>query len=144
MTISIEAAIRLCEALPDGPLDPACRANIESLIEVRDNAVHFHNDDRDLARMVHEAGAAALANFCRALHDWFGVPPSTHRFAILPLSFEPLTVADALVPSSRSKQVSNLMRFLDEAAESHPYEEGRYATVLRVETRIVGAGRTAS
>lgn len=69
MTIGIEGAIRLCETLPHGQLDPACRANIESLIEVRDNAVHFHIDDRDLARMVHETGAAALSNFCRALND---------------------------------------------------------------------------
>lgn len=139
MTLGIDACMALCERLPSKPLDPACRRNIESLIEVRDNAVHFHNEDRELARLVHEAGAAALSNFCHALEDWFGVPPGTHRFAILPLSFEPLTAATALVPASRPKQVANLMKFLDEAADAHPFEDGkRYACALRIETQIVG------
>ena len=138
MTIGIEAAMKVCEELADKKLAPACRTNIESLMEVRDNAVHFHNEDRDLARMVHEAGAAALANFCRALDEWFGIPPSTHRFSILPLSFEPLSGATALTPAEKPKQVANLMKFLDDAADAHPFEEGKYAAVLRVETRIVG------
>jgi hypothetical protein len=138
LTIGIDSAMNLCEKFPRQPLDPACRRNIEALIEVRDNAVHFYNDDRELVRRIHEIGAAALANFSRALDEWFGIPPSTHRFAILPLSFEPLTVATALVPAARPKQIANLMRFLDEAADAHPYEDGKYACSLRVETRIVG------
>ena len=112
-TISLELALNRCVALPSMPLDVACVANLNSLVEVRDNAVHYVNADRELARRVHEAGSASLRNFASALEEWFGISLGDQRFAILPVSFEPPATAKLLLPTKRSRQAANLLAFLD-------------------------------
>ena len=125
--------------LPKQKLDPACVSNLWSLVEIRDNAVHFVNDDPEMARRVHEAGCACLRNYAAAVGDWFDHDLSEHRFMILPLSFEGVGAALA-VPGRRTRQVANLMAYLDRASDAHPVSDtSPYAASIRVETRIVGS-----
>ncbi len=44
-------------------VDPACLANLELLIEIRDTAIHFINRDIYFSRRVQDVGTAALRNF---------------------------------------------------------------------------------
>jgi len=62
LTITLGVAIRRVSELANKPLDTACRENLLLLTEVRDSAVHFVNDDRDLAAKVHQVGAASVIN----------------------------------------------------------------------------------
>lgn len=111
------------------------------LTEIRDSAVHFVNHDRDLAFRVHEIGTASLLNYVAALGDWFDHDLGSHRFAILPLSFEAAS-AKAVKAPRRSEQAANLLAHMERACADIPGSaDGRYAVSLRVETRIVG-GRT--
>lgn len=139
-TISLGEAMRRVAALPKQKLDKACEANIVSLMEIRDNAVHFLNDDPEMARRTHEAGAACIRNFVVAAGEWFDEDLSQHRFMILPLSFEAATAPGLAVPGRRSQQAANLMAYLDRAGDMYPVTAGsRYAASVKVETRIVGA-----
>ena len=137
-TISLDKAIERCRSLPTMPLNPSCEANLSLLVEIRDNASHYYNADRELARRVNEAGSAALRNFTTALTEWFDVSLGDQRFAILPLSFEPLSSAASLQPSKRSRQAANLIAFLDSAIDAAPHDDDRYAVSLRIETQLVG------
>jgi hypothetical protein len=143
ITIGISTAIDRAKALPAKPLDAACKENLELLVEVRNNAVHFVNEDRDLAIRVHEVGVAALRNYATALADWFEHDISNLRFAILPLSFDSAVAAQVVPAAKRSQQAQNLLAHMERAiADAPASSDGRFAVSLRVETKIVGAGTT--
>lgn len=139
VTISIITAIERARALAKKPLDSACKDNLELLVEVRNNAVHFVNEDRDLAIRVHEVGVAALRNYTTALADWFDHDISSLRFAILPLSFDGAVAAQVVPAAKRTQQAQNLLAHMERAivGASAP-TDSRFAVSLRVETRIVG------
>ena len=139
-TINLGEAVHRVSNLPEMPLDPACTENLWSLVEIRDNAVHFVNDDPEMTRRAHEAGCACLRNYAAAVGEWFDHDLSQHRFMILPLSFEGVGGRGLAVPSRRSRQFANLAAYLDRAAGSHPASsDSRYAVAIQVETRIVGS-----
>jgi len=139
ITISTSAAIERTTALTTKPLDAACKENLDLLIEVRNNAVHFVNEDRDLAIRVHEVGVAALRNYAIALADWFEQDISSLRFSILPLSFDGAVAAQVIPSAKRSQQAQNLLAHMDRAISGAPEpKDSRFAVSLRVETRIVG------
>jgi len=141
VTIGLASAMHRCGMLVDKPLASACRDNLDLLIEVRDNAVHFLNDDPDLARKVNEIGTASLVNYVQVIGDWFGQDLGPHRFAILPLSFEGVTSAKALKSPKRSQQAKNLLAHMERAsAAPRPSgEDARFAVSVRFETKIVGS-----
>lgn len=141
ITINIDAAIAGVSAVAAKRLDPVCKQNLELLIEVRNNAVHFMNQDRDLAIRVHEVGIAALRNYATAVADWFDHDISSLRFAILPLSFDGAVAAQVIPAARRSQQAQNLLAHMNQAISCAPApEDDRFAVSLRIETKIVGAG----
>ncbi len=68
-------------------LDPVIRKNIEALIEVRDNSVHFINDDFGLSKKIQEIGTANVKNFVRLVKRWFAIDLSKYNFYLMPLAF---------------------------------------------------------
>lgn len=139
-TISLGEAAHRVKQLPKQKLDPACEANLWSLVEIRDNAVHFIIDESEMARRAHEACCACIRNFVAAVGEWFDHDLSEHRFMILPLSFDAVTGPALAVPSRRTRQAANLMAFLDRASDEYPVQEKTpYAAAVKVETRIVGS-----
>lgn len=141
-TITLGAALQRTIELPIQPLELACKMNLLLLTEIRDNAVHFMNEDRELAVKVHEIGAASLVNYVRIVHDWFDHSLQTYRFAILPLSFDGVSTALAL-PAKRSAQAANLLAHMKEAcANVLPSSDGRFTVSLQVATKIVGSRST--
>lgn len=44
-------------------LDPAIRKNLEAIVEIRDNAVHYYNKELPVTLAIHEIGAACLKNY---------------------------------------------------------------------------------
>ena len=139
-TISLGAAIHRVGQLSVKALDAACRENLLLLTEIRDNAIHFVNDDRDVAMRVHEIGTASLVNYVAAIVDWFDQDLGSHRFAILPLSFEPAASAKSVKPPRRSQQAANLLVHMERTcAEKVSSAGSRFAVSLRVEATIVGS-----
>lgn len=137
-TITFGEALHRVANLKTLSLDPACAANLLSLIEIRNNAAHFIHLDAEMARRTHGVGCACLRNYAAAISEWFDQDLSEHRFMILPLSFEG---KDGLkIPGRRSTQAANLLAYLDQASDAHPASDtSRYAASVRVETRIVGS-----
>jgi len=140
VTIGLAAAVHRCGMLAEKPLAPACRANLELLIEVRDNAVHFLNDDPELARKVNEVGTASLINYVQVVGDWFEQDLGAHRFAILPLAFDGVAAPKALKPPKRTQQAAKLLDHLERAAAAPPTStvDERFTVAVRIETTIVG------
>lgn len=60
--------------------------NLSSLIEIRDNAIHFLNDE-SVDYLVFTLGVASLKNYHKLCKDWFGDSIDRYNFYILPMGF---------------------------------------------------------
>lgn len=60
--------------------------NIQSLIEVRDNFIHFVNDE-NVNYLIFSLGVASLKNYHKICKEWFGNSIDKYNFYILPLGF---------------------------------------------------------
>jgi hypothetical protein len=78
--------IELLGAMQKVGLDPMVIDNLTSLVEIRDTAVHFYNDD-GVRYVVYTLGVAALRNYQSVIKQWFGRSLTEYHFFILPLGF---------------------------------------------------------
>lgn len=92
-------------------LDLAIRKNLEALVEVRDNAVHFFNKDFSLTKRIYEIGIATLKNYIAVVRQWFAVDLSQYRIFLMPLAFLPnIHKAEAVTPNSEERR---FIKYLD-------------------------------
>ena len=68
-------------------LKPIVRKNIEALVEIRDNSVHFINEDLRLSKRIQEIGTATIKNYLRLIVRWFAFDLSIYHFYLMPLAF---------------------------------------------------------
>lgn len=138
VTISLREAIGQACALPNRALHSLCAENIKLLSEVRNNAIHFVNEDRIFVETVHGLAAASIRNYVVCLADWFNEDLAGHRFAILPLSFHPIDDAAVVAGSGRNKLAAALKTRIEEVAARADAIDERFAISVRLETRLVG------
>ncbi len=136
MTIDINNAMQ--RLFDKKLLDERCRENINLLIEVRDNAIHFINKSADLSRKVQEVGTAGLSNYVTAMDEWFGKDLSQYNFYLMPMSFFHLTDLESHSVLSRNKQMENVLRYLQEVERQYPPDKNdSYNITLRIQTQFV-------
>jgi hypothetical protein len=68
-------------------VDQAIKTNLEALLEIRDNAVHFVIASPQLAKQVLEIGSAAIRNFVELARLWFSHDLSDRHFFLMPIGF---------------------------------------------------------
>ena len=86
-TIGMGAAIAILEASAATRLPTEVRGNLEALVEVRDNAVHFENASFQLAKHVLEVGTACVRNFIELARKWFNEDLSKYSLYLMPIGF---------------------------------------------------------
>ncbi len=87
ISISILKAYDMLNSEYGDKLDPVLRKNIEALIEIRDNSVHFINSDFGLSKKIQEIGTASIKNYVRLIKRWFALDLSQYNFYLMPLAF---------------------------------------------------------
>lgn len=84
-TLDIESVIKkLCEkkALPKEIIN-----NIEALIELRDNAIHFINPE-NISKQIQELGFACIKNYMTFIDDWnIDIDLSKYNLYLMPLAY---------------------------------------------------------
>jgi len=80
MTIEIGGAMK------ETKLDSVIVSNLTNLIEIRDTAVHFYNDE-SISYLIHTLGVASLKNYQKLINKWFNRSLLEYNFFILPLAF---------------------------------------------------------
>lgn len=109
-TISLFKVIDILANKYGETLSPALKANIESIVEIRDNAVHFMNKDFTFAKTIHETGTAAVRNYVLYVRQSFGVDVGSHGMFLMPIAFLSNTkVAEGL---ALSQEEEHLISFL--------------------------------
>lgn len=83
--------------------------SIDSLIELRDNAIHFHNSD-PITKHVQELGFACIKNYMSIIKKWnIDIDLSIYNFYLMPLAYVNSKVN---AKSVITDEISNYLSFL--------------------------------
>jgi hypothetical protein len=118
------------------------RTNLEMLLEVRDNAIHYVAKDRAFRTKVQEIGLASLNNYVTAVDAWFGKDLSAANFYLLPMSVAQAPDANhAAQPTDHT--LHNLLTYFQtmEGAGIDPRDD-RYAITLQLAPQFVQVSAT--
>jgi hypothetical protein len=86
LTASLHEAITRLTS-PGSRVTDAIRLNLEALIAIRDNAIHYVNTNGALAKTVYEIGTASVRNFVDLSKTWFNLNLARHPLYLMPLAF---------------------------------------------------------
>ena len=143
ITIDLFKALNLLNSKYDAEIDNACAGNIELLVEIRDNAVHFHNADPEFTKKVLEVGTASLRSYITYVQQWFEYDLSKYNFYLMPISFFHSFELESFSVSKREIQMKRLIDYIQrkefeiESDVSNPHN-----ITLRFETRFVKSEST--
>src|SRR6218665_780626 len=120
-TVDIHHAINLLK------LNERLKENINLLIEMRDNAIHFYNESKSFEKKVLEIGMASLESYVKSVNEWLSYDFSRFNFYVMPMTFFPPHELKSLPVNEKEKQQKNLLeyiasvekRFPSDAAEKH-------------------------
>src|SRR5258705_3758291 len=139
MTLWIIAAAQLVRSYPRNAIDEYAIQNISLLMEIRDNAIHFHNVGRDLHKRIQEIGAAALRNFAFAAKSWFNCDLSEYQFALMPVAFEtPAGIIQTVFAEDTKGAAGKVAKLLASQESKFPFEATKpYSVGVEVELKFV-------
>lgn len=138
MTLEIRGVMRKLS------VDNLVIENIESLLEIRDTAIHFYNKET-ISYAIFALGAATLQNYQRLVKEWFGVDLAQYNFYILPLgfkySFKNFSVIDL---SKEPEAVQNLLGQIVAKQSSGDAESNGYYLVADIKAEVISAKKVAN
>lgn len=111
-TIGLGRVITDLEQTDKITLGAAVKNNLDALMEIRDNAIHYLNASPELAKQVLEVGTASVTNFIELAKLWFGRDLSSYCLYLMPIGFiSGYTLGTGVVLSSDER---NLVHYLSE------------------------------
>lgn len=134
-TINLHKAMSRLDDMPNALLPPAVRANIESLIEIRDNAVHLINIGPAFSKQVLEIGSASVTNFVILAGQWFKRDLSSNLSLLFPVGFVGSRLKAKAVPTSPDEnRLIKYLAELEKGAEADTAAE--YYVALSVDVKL--------
>ena len=87
MSINLSEAYRIITEDFGSKIESPVIDNITALTEIRDNSIHFINDDIMLSLKIQELGSASLQNYATIVKSWHGDILARYNFYLMPISF---------------------------------------------------------
>lgn len=132
LTIDIYSALKALT------LDKVLRENIDLLIEIRDNAIHFFNDSKLFEKKLLEIGTATLKSYVNIINEWFNYDLTRFNFFLMPISFFHPGDITSLSLSKEDKHHKNLLKYIANKEKEFPVTEiGNHNISLILETKFV-------
>ncbi len=142
LTLELLSASR--KLVADEDMDFKCKANLDLLTEIRDNAVHFINKGLDFAKRIQEIGAAGLRNYVSASSEWFGIDLSRYNFYLMPMTFHPPAELVSSAPKLNHRMQNLVNHLLEVEAKCPPDENALYSVALSIETKFTRSSSVAA
>lgn len=134
MTVDIFKAIE--RLLKKGVvIDKAVRENINLLVEIRDNAIHFYNVDQYFSLKVQEVGLASLKSFVVFVNSWFSYDLGRYNFFLMPLTFFHQSEMESFSINPRDKQQENLLDYISNTEKEYKDVVGDHSVTLSIKTK---------
>ena len=126
-------------------LDSTLRDNIELLVEMRDNSIHFYNESKNFERKVLEIGTATLKSYVHCVQNWFNYDLTQYNFYLMPISFFHLPEVESFSISKEDTQHQKLLKYIASKEKEHPSNENKEHNIsLVLETKFVRSKGTAA
>lgn len=136
MSINLFEAYRIVIEDYGVKIDKVVYDNLIALTEIRDNSIHFVNDDLLLSLKIQELGSASLQNYLHLVSSWFGDVLSGYNFYLMPLSFfRNFNEAPGISLNSNEKKVLDFIK-KTEAAYDGLEDVGDYNLTLRIDVKF--------
>ncbi|EFA4278676.1 DUF3644 domain-containing protein [Escherichia coli O167:H9] len=133
-TISISRAVTLLQS--NGEINSIIADNIQLLILIRDECVHFINEDNELSVKVQTLGTASLKNFMTLAMQWFDYNFNQFNFYLMPVSFYHLTDMCSFSVDNNFRE--NMFQYLNSVEHAHDNDEDdNFSISLKLETKLV-------
>lgn len=107
--------------------------NIEALLEIRDNAIHFYNHENSFSIRLQEIGAASLRNFVTIAHDWFRKDLSKYNFYLMPLAFLSPPQDNRVI--ILNKEEKNFLNFIKSLEKLEAGKDNKFSVSINVEIK---------
>jgi hypothetical protein len=124
-------------------LPKVVKDNLEAIVEIRDNSIHFYNKDKYLSKRIQEICTASLKSYLELVSSWFGYDMSKYNFYLMPISlFHPYEIESFSV-NKKTTQEKNLLKYFKSKERKNPYTENSphnfsLSLVTRFEKGAVG------
>lgn len=119
-------------------VDKVVKDNIELLVEIRDNSVHFINDSHLLEKKVLEIGTASLKSYVTLVKEWFNFDLSKYNFYLMPISFFHAHELESFSINDEDDQHKNLLEYIAIKEKEHPSSvKKKHNISLILETKFV-------
>ena len=141
-TLGLGQIISEIDKAHPGLLPKQLRDNLDALIEIRDNAVHFVNPSAELSKRVLEIGTATVKNFIEFSRLFFSRDLSRYNLYLMPIGFvsAPGNASAVAVTSDEQRLSDYLQRLVSEQDSS---DSGDYHVALAIDLsfrRVSGGG----
>lgn len=116
-------------------IDKAVHDNLLALTEIRDNSIHFINNDINIAIKIQEIGTASLQNYLHLVNEWFGNVLAKYNFYLMPISFfRDFNQASGISLNTKEKNLLNYIRKVEEKYDQK--EVSNYNLTLRIDLKF--------
>lgn len=137
LTIDIFNSLRLLD------LDKTLTENIELLVEIRDNAIHFYNESKLFEKKVLEVGTATLRSYVQCVNGWFNYDLSQYNFYLMPISFFHTHEIQSFSINNEDKQHQNLLKYILKKEADFPTDADKEHNIsLLLQTKFVRSNST--
>ena len=135
MTIGMGKCITILDTSPATRIDPTLKANIDALMEIRDNAAHYITASPALAKHTLEIGTASVVNFIQAAKAWFKRDFSKTLSLLLPIGFIDASHAGTVLTAGPDER--KLVEYLRTLANTSAVGVSPYTVALSLNIAMV-------
>ena len=128
--------IDICSAMAKLNLPDNLKAQLETLVEIRDNAIHFYNESKLFERTLLRIGTATLKSYVEMLSEWFDKSVSDHNIFLIPMAFDLPAEFDANSLAKESKHHQKLLEFISSQEKDSSSSESKHAISLMVDIKF--------
>ncbi|MBF8456169.1 DUF3644 domain-containing protein [Kaistella sp. G5-32] len=109
MTIGIFDAIKKIEERGTA-ISVNLKNSIESLVELRDNAIHFHNE-KEISTELQELGFGCIKNYMNLIKNWnLEIDLSNYNFYLMPLAYVDSKIEASSITTEEVKKYINFVK----------------------------------
>ncbi len=104
--------------------------SIESIVELRDNAIHFHNE-KAISKQLQELGFACIKNYMNLIKEWkIDIDLSQYNFYLMPLAYVDSKIeSEAILTDSEIKYID----FLKDKIKDSDNTDNKYDVAISID-----------
>lgn len=128
--------VDICGALTKTNLPTDLKAQLETLIEIRDNAIHFYNESKLFDKKLLEVGTSTLKSYVEMLGEWFNRSTLGHNIFLIPMAFDIPPHFDANSLAKESSNHRKLLKYIDIQEKENNRDNNTHVISLTVDIQF--------